>query len=182
VSARRCKPNDLLYAYYRSHGWYLAKGGELNAMLAELFGRATGCSKGWGGSMHLIDLEAGVMGTSAIVAGSMSQAAGGALSLSMRGSDAIAIVPFGDGAIEEGVFHETLNLAGLRKLPLVLVCENNTYATNTGIADRQAQTDIYRHAAGYGLPGVLVDGNDVIAVHQAAREAADRARDEAAPP
>jgi TPP-dependent pyruvate/acetoin dehydrogenase alpha subunit len=167
---------DLIFPYYRSHGWYLAKGGDLNAMFAELMGRITGCSKGWGGSMHLIDLEAGVMGTSAIVGGMISQAAGGALALRMKGSDAITMVPFGDGAIEEGVFHETLNFASLRKLPMFFVCENNTYATNTHIRERQAQTDIYRHAAQYAVPGVLVDGNDVVAVHAAATEAAARAR------
>lgn len=167
---------DLIYPYYRSHGWYLAKGGDLNAMMAELYGRETGCSKGWGGSMHLIDIAAGVMGTSAIVAGMMSQAAGGALSLSMKNSDAIAMVPFGDGAIEEGVFHETLNFAALRKLPIFFVCENNTYATHTIITERQAQTDIYRHAERFNMPGVLVDGNDVLAVHEAAQQAANRAR------
>jgi len=167
---------DLIYPYYRSHGWYLAKGGDLNAFMAEMFGRETGCSKGWGGSMHLIDITAGVMGTSAIVGGMIAQAAGGALSLSMKKSDAIAMVPFGDGAIEEGVFHETLNFAALRKLPIFFVCENNTYATHTIITERQAQTDIFRHAEPFGMPGVLVDGNDVLAVHAAAQEAADRAR------
>jgi pyruvate dehydrogenase E1 component alpha subunit len=170
------RQDDLIFPYYRSHGWYLAKGGDLNAMMAELYGRATGCSKGWGGSMHLIDIAQGVMGTSAIVGGMMSQAAGGALSLQMKGSDAVAMVPFGDGAIEEGVFHETLNFAALRKLPMFFVCENNTYATNTIISERQAQTDIYRHAARFDMPGVLVDGNDVLAVHAAAREAVERAR------
>jgi TPP-dependent pyruvate/acetoin dehydrogenase alpha subunit len=168
--------DDLIYPYYRSHGWYLAKGGDLNAMMAELYGRETGCSKGWGGSMHLIDLAAGVMGTSAIVAGMMSQAAGGALALTMKQSDAIAMVPFGDGAIEEGVFHETMNFAALRKLPIFFVCENNTYATHTNITERQAQTDIYRHAERFNMPGVLVDGNDVVAVYEAAQAAAQRAR------
>lgn len=170
------RQDDLIYPYYRSHGWYLAKGGDLNAMMAELYGRETGCSKGWGGSMHLIDIAAGVMGTSAIVGGMISQAAGGALSLAMRKSQSIAMVPFGDGAIEEGVFHETLNFAALRKLPIFFVCENNTYATHTIITERQAQTDIYRHAERFNIPGVLVDGNDVLAVHAAALDAAERAR------
>lgn len=167
---------DVVFPYYRSHGWYLAKGGDLNAMMAELFGRASGCSRGWGGSMHLIDLAAGVMGTSAIVAGTISHAGGAALTFRMRGQDSVAVSVFGDGATEEGVFHETMNFAALRKLPMIFVCENNLYATNTHIRDRQAQTEIYRHAERFGMPGVQADGNDVLAVHAAASRAVDRAR------
>jgi TPP-dependent pyruvate/acetoin dehydrogenase alpha subunit len=170
------RPGDLVFPYYRSHGWYLAKGGDLNAMMAELFGKATGCSRGWGGSMHLIDLQAGVMGTSAIVAGTIPHAAGAALSFRLRGLDAVAVVSFGDGATEEGVFHETLNFAGLRKLPLVFACENNLYATNTHIRDRQARPEIQPHAERFGLPGVMVDGNDPLAVHRAVEAAVTRAR------
>jgi TPP-dependent pyruvate/acetoin dehydrogenase alpha subunit len=170
------RPDDVVFPYYRSHGWYLAKGGDLKAMLAELHGRETGCSHGWGGSMHLIDLRAGVMGTSAIVGGTISHAAGAALTFRMRRQDRVAVVSFGDGAIEEGVFHETLNFAALRKLPLVFVCENNLYATNTHIRDRQAQPEIYRHAERFGFPGVRADGNDVLAVYQLARTAVARAR------
>jgi TPP-dependent pyruvate/acetoin dehydrogenase alpha subunit len=170
------RPEDLVFPYYRSHGWYLAKGGDLNAMMAELFGRQTGCSKGWGGSMHLIDLKAGVMGTSAIVAGTVSHAVGAALAFRIQGTSSVVAVSFGDGAVEEGAFHESLNFAALRALPIVFVCENNFYATNTHIRDRQAQTDIFRRAKGYGLPGVLIDGNDVAAVYRAASEAVERAR------
>ena len=168
--------DDSLFPYYRSHGWYLAKGGDIRAMVAELHGRETGCSRGWGGSMHLIDLAAGVMGTSAIVAGSMSHAIGAAVAFRTQRLDRVAAVCFGDGATEEGVFHESLNFAQLRKLPVVFICENNLYATCTHINDRQAQPDIYKLAAGYGLPGVQVDGNDVRAVHAAALAAVDRAR------
>lgn len=167
---------DVVFPYYRSHGWYLAKGGDLDAMMAELFGRAPGCSRGWGGSMHLIDLAAGVMGTSAIVAGTISHAGGAALTFRMRGQDSVAVSVFGDGATEEGVFHETMNFAALRKLPMIFVCENNLYATNTHIRDRQAQTEVYRHAERFGMPGVQADGNDVLAVHAAASRAVDRAR------
>ena len=167
---------DLVYPYYRSHGWYLAKGGDLNAMIAELHGRETGCSRGWGGSMHLIEMKAGVMGTSAIVAGTVSHAAGAAFALKQQGKNAAVAVSFGDGAVEEGVFHETLNFAALRKLPVLFVCENNLYATNTRIECRQAQTEIYRRAESYGLPGVRVDGNDVSAVYEAASSAVARAR------
>lgn len=168
--------SDVIYPYYRSHGWYLAKGGNLQAMMAELFGRESGCSRGWGGSMHLIDLAAGVMGTSAIVAGTISHAAGAALTFKMRGQDCVAVAIFGDGATEEGVFHETMNFAALRKLPLIFVCENNLYATNTHIRDRQAQTEIYRHAERFGVPGIPADGNDPLAVHAQAMQALARAR------
>src|SRR2546422_10886241 len=125
---------------------------------------------------HLIDLKAGVYGTSAIVGGTVSHAAGVALTFQMRGGDSVAVVSFGDGATEEGVFHETLNFASLRKLPLLFVCENNLYATNTHIRDRQAQTEIYRHAERFGIPGVRADGNDVLAVYEHAQTAVARAR------
>lgn len=170
------RTDDMVFPYYRSHGWYLAKGGDLNAMMAELFGRETGCSRGWGGSMHLIDLRAGVYGTSAIVGGTVSHAAGVALTMRMEGRDTVAVVSFGDGAVEEGVFHETLNFAALRRLPVLFVCENNTYATNTHISQRQAQPDIYRHAERFGIPGVRADGNDAWTVHVEARKAVERAR------
>lgn len=170
------KKEDLIFPYYRSHGWYLAKGGDLNEMMAELHGRETGCSRGWGGSMHLIHLESGVMGTSAIVAGTISHAAGAALALRMKRKKSIAVSIFGDGATEEGAFHETLNFAALYKLPMIFVCENNIYATNTHIKDRQAQTKIYARAESYGMPGTLVDGNDVLKVYAAAKKAVERAR------
>lgn len=167
---------DLVYPYYRSHGWYLAKGGDLNAMIAELHGRANGCSKGWGGSMHLIELAAGVMGTSAIVGGTISHAAGAALTFQILGKKLVSVVSFGDGAVEEGVFHETLNFSSLRKLPIIFVCENNLYATNTHIRLRQGQTNIFRQAESYGMIGLRIDGNDVLAVHEAALAAVERAR------
>jgi TPP-dependent pyruvate/acetoin dehydrogenase alpha subunit len=171
------RPGDWVLPYYRSHGWYLAKGGDLRAMMAELFGKANGCSRGWGGSMHLIDLDAGVYGTSAIVGGTIPHAAGIALSFRMRGMDAITAVSFGDGATEEGVFHETLNFASLRKLPMIFVCEDNFYATNTHIRDRQAQPEIWRRGGGYSVPGIEVDGNDVQQVYQEAATAVRRARE-----
>jgi len=167
---------DLVFPYYRSHGWYLAKGGDLNTLFAELFGRATGCSRGWGGSMHLIDLAAGVMGTSAIVGGTLSHAAGAALAFRMRGHDSVAAVSFGDGTVEEGVFHETLNFAALRRLPVIFVCENNLYATNTHIRARQARPEIHRHAERFGMPGVTADGNDALIVYSEAGRAVARAR------
>lgn len=168
--------DDVVFPYYRSHGWYLAKGGDLNAMLAELFGRETGCSRGWGGSMHLISLEAGVMGTSAVVGGTVPHAAGAALTFRMRGRDSVAVVSSGDGAVEEGVYHETLNFAALRKLPVIFVVENNLYATNTHIRDRQALPEIHRHAERFGMPGVVAEGNDVLVVYREAERAVARAR------
>lgn len=173
VALRR---DDVVFPYYRSHGWYLAKGGDLNAMMAELFGRETGCSRGWGGSMHLISLEAGVMGTSAVVGGTVPHAAGAALTFRMRGTDSVAVVSSGDGAVEEGVYHETLNFAALRKLPVIFVVENNLYATNTHIRDRQALPEIHRHAERFGMPGVVAEGNDVLVVYQEAERAVARAR------
>ena len=170
------RTDDVVFPYYRSHGWYLAKGGNVNAMFAELFGRATGCSRGWGGSMHLIDLKAGVMGTSAIVGGTLSHAAGAALAFRMRGRDSVAVVSFGDGAVEEGVFHETLNFAALRRLPVVFVCENNLYATNTHITCRQAHPNIHRHAERFGMPGLRADGNDALIVYDEVGQAVARAR------
>lgn len=170
------RQDDLVFPYYRSHGWYLAKGGDLNAMMAELFGRETGCSKGWGGSMHLIDVKAGVMGTSAIVGGTIPHAAGAALALRMQGRTSVVAVSFGDGAVEEGVFHETLNFAALQQLPIVFICENNLYSVNTHIRDRQAQVEIFRRAESQGLPGVLVDGNDAEGVYREAAHAIARAR------
>lgn len=170
------RPNDVVFTTHRSHGWYLSKGGDLNRMMAELFGRAAGCSGGWGGSMHLIDVHAGVMGSSAVVGGSLPHAVGSALAFKMQKIDRIAVAGFGDGTAEEGVFHESLNFAALKRLPAVFVCENNLYATQSHIHDRQSHGDIYRRAEGYGLPGILVDGNDVMAVYEVACEAVRRAR------
>lgn len=170
------RTDDLLFAYYRSHGWYLSKGGDLNAMFSELMGKENGCAHGWGGSMHLIDLKAGVMGISAIVGGTISHAAGAALTMKIRKKDSVAVTAFGDGAVEEGVFHETMNFASLNKLPMLFVCENNLYATNTHLRERQANPEIYRHAERFNMAGVRVDGNDALAVHREASKAVARAR------
>ena len=126
--------------------------------------------------MHLIEIKAGVMGTSAIVGGTIPHAVGTALALRMQGTSSVVVVSFGDGAVEEGVFHETLNFAALRKLSVIFVCENNLYSVNTHIRDRQAQVEIFRRAESYGLPGVLIDGNDVVAVYHQAAQAIARAR------
>jgi TPP-dependent pyruvate/acetoin dehydrogenase alpha subunit len=167
---------DLVYAYYRSHGWYLAKGGNLQRMIGELFGKATGCAKGYGGSMHLIDLEAGFPGTSAIVAGAIPHAVGAAFTFQARKTGQVAVSAFGDGASEEGLFQESVMFAVLRKLPIVFICENNRLATNTRFEDRQASVPIHQRAAGMGIRAEHVDGQDVEAVHMAAAQAVDMAR------
>ena len=167
---------DVVAANYRSHGWYLAKGGNLRAMMDELFGRATGCSGGWGGSMHLIDVEAGVMGTSAIVGGGISHAVGSALADRILGQPQVTVSVFGDGAVEEGPWHECLNFAVLKRLPVVFLCENNLWAAFSPLKDRQPPVAIHRRAESYGMPAVLVDGNDALAVHAAAATAVGRAR------
>lgn len=156
------RPADIVFGTYRGHALYLAKGGDLNAMVAELYGKATGCTKGKGGSMHLIDPEAGVMGTSAVVGTTIANAAGYAYAMKTRRSDAVVVSFFGDGASEEGVFAETLNFAALKRLPVLFVCENNGYAIHTHQAKRQGRTDIAARAEAYGIPADRLDGNDVV--------------------
>src|SRR3989338_269953 len=163
---------DIVYAYYRSHGWYIAKGGDLYKMMAELFGKATGCSGGYGGSMHLIDLEKGFAGTTALVAAAQPHAVGAAFTFKYRKQSRVAVSSFGDGATEEGVFQESLMFAALRKLPVIFICENNGLATNTWIKHRQPSVPIYKRAEGFGVHATLVDGNDAVMVYHAAKEAA----------
>ncbi len=170
------RDDDAVCFSHRSHGWYLAKGGDLRKMMAEIYGKATGCSGGWGGSMHLVDVAKGVMGGSAIVGGTTPHAVGCALAFKMQKTDRVAITAFGDAAPEAGVFHESLNFASLKKLPVIFVCENNLYSTQTPLNVRQPDIEIYTRAANYDMRGVMVDGNDVLAVHEAAREAVARAR------
>src|SRR5262249_1869502 len=145
------RPGDIVFGTYRGHALYLAKGGDMRAMVAELFGRATGCTRGKGGSMHLIAPEWGMMGASAVVGTTVANAAGYAYALRYRRSDAIVASFFGDGATEEGVFAETLNFAVLKRLPLLLVCENNGYAIHTHQRQRQGTTDICGRARAFGL-------------------------------
>ena len=169
-------PADYVFSYYRSHGHYLAMGGSVKALFAELYGKKTGCSKGRGGSMHLIDVKNGFMGASAIVAGSIPLAVGAALAFKMRNEKKVAVVFFGDAACEEGIWHESMNFASLKRLPIIFICENNFYAVKTHISQRQAEDNIYRRAANYGMPGLRVDGNDALEVFPAAYGAFGRAR------
>ena len=172
------KPTDFVLGSHRSHGSYLAQGGSVKAMFAELYGRRAGCAAGRGGSMHMIDESVGFLGTSALVAGTIPMAVGAAWSAVLRGSSAVAVCFFGDAAVEEGAFTESLNLAALHRLPVLFVCENNLYATNTPLAPRQgpAAAEIHRRGGPFGVPGVRLDGNDVQAVHAATAQAVARAR------
>lgn len=170
------KQDDIVFGTYRGHALYLAKGGDLRAMVAELFGKATGCTKGKGGSMHLIDPEAGVMGMSAVVGTTIANAAGYAYALKIRKSNAVVVSFFGDGATEEGVFSETLNFAVLKQLPMLFVCENNGYAIHTHQTRRQGKTDIRARAEAFGLPAERLDGNDVTCLAQRSTEVLEKLR------
>jgi pyruvate dehydrogenase E1 component alpha subunit len=173
-----CEPlskSDVAFSTHRCHAHYLAKGGDVRAMMAELYGRATGCARGKGGSMHLVDTSVGMLGASAIVGGSIPLAVGAALSFKMRGEPHVGVAFFGDGAVEQGVFHEAMNVSSLRKLPVLFVCENNMYATLSHVESRQP-TPIAARAASYGAVGVSLEGDDVMAVAEAARAAVRRAR------
>jgi TPP-dependent pyruvate/acetoin dehydrogenase alpha subunit len=170
------RPDDVVFGTYRGHALYLAKGGDMGAMVAELYGKVTGCTRGKGGSMHLIDTECGVMGTSAVVGTTIANAAGYAYALKLRRSDAVVASFFGDGATEEGVFAETLNFAVLKQLPVLFICENNGYAIHTAQAKRQGLTDICARARAAGMPAERLDGNDVCALRDRAEEAVARVR------
>ena len=174
--AAALRPDDRILGAHRSHGHFLALGGEPEALLAEVLGKDTGCSRGMGGSMHLIDLDHGLLGTVPIVAATISIAVGAALALKMSGGDGVAVSFFGDGASEEGSFHESLNFASLNRLPVVFVCENNLFSSHLHISERQPHTSVARYASAHGLPSTVVDGNDVVRVHTTAAEFVDRAR------
>src|SRR5262245_53754420 len=170
------RPSDIVFGTYRGHALYLAKGGDLKAMIAELYGRVTGCTRGKGGSMHLIDTACGVMGTSAVVGTTIANAAGYAYALRHRRQDAIVASFFGDGATEEGVFTETLNFVALKQLPLLFVCENNQYAIHTHQSRRQARPDICARAQAFGIAAERLDGNDLPNLMTRVQEAVDHVR------
>ncbi|OGO39568.1 MAG: dehydrogenase [Chloroflexi bacterium RBG_16_57_8] len=170
------RKNDYVFSTHRCHAHYLAKGGDLRRMFAELYGKKTGCTGGKGGSMHLTDESVGMMGTSAIVGASMPLAVGAAMAFTMQGTDRVAVAFFGDAGVEQGVFHESLNFAALRRLPVLFVCENNGYATQTPQWKRQAIDNIHERGDIYGIPGRRIDGNDLLAVYSAAKTAIDKCR------
>jgi TPP-dependent pyruvate/acetoin dehydrogenase alpha subunit len=167
---------DVITCSHRAHAPYLAKGGDLNRMIAELHGKVTGCAKGRGGSMHLFDLSVGVLASIAIVSSSIPLAVGAALGFRQQGKSQVAIAFLGDAAVEEGVFHESAMFAATHQLPVVFVCENNQYSVYTPLHQRQPDRPLVGLASAYGMPGVEADGNDVMAVYAAAKSAVERAR------
>ena len=168
--------DDYITSTHRGHGHCLAKGGQPGAMMAELLGKATGYCHGKGGSMHIADLEAGILGANGIVGGGVSIATGAAYACKYRGSGQVVGCFFGDGALNQGIFHESANMAGLWKLPVVYLCEENKYAEFSPNASFFPVRDLTVRAAPYGFPGVAVDGNDALAVYQTVRAAVERAR------
>jgi len=169
-------PTDYITSTHRGHGHALAKGADMNKMMAELLGKYTGYCKGKGGSMHIADLDLGMLGCNGIVGGGMGIAAGAGLSIKLRGMDQVCAGFFGDGGANTGITHEAMNLAATWRLPVIFVCENNQYALSMPLAKAVAMPDIAARAAGYGMAGEIVDGNDAMAVWTATRRAAERAR------
>jgi 2-oxoisovalerate dehydrogenase E1 component len=170
------RPEDNIFSTHRGHGHALAKGVPPRELIAELLGRETGCAHGRGGSMHLFKPEVGLLGTSGIVGPSMLLAAGAAYAFKLNKTDRVAVAFFGDGASNNGAFHEGINMATVWGLPVLFVCENNQYATEIAYSSVSRVVDVAAKAAGYGLPSLTVDGNDVLAVHDVAGEAVRRAR------
>lgn len=168
--------DDQIISTHRGHGHCLAKGADLNRMMAELYGRQTGYCKGKGGSMHIADFSIGMLGANGIVAGGIPIVTGAGLAAQLEGKGRVAVSFFGDGASNAGPFHESINIAATWKLPMLYVCENNLYSAGTTAAETLALSDVAARAAGYGIPGVVVDGNDVMAVYEAAEAAVNRAR------
>jgi pyruvate dehydrogenase E1 component alpha subunit len=180
-SLQAISPEDALVTTYREHGQALVRGISARAVMAEMFGKVTGCSRGRGGSMHLYDANLRFFGGNAIVGGGLPLAVGLALADAMQNRRHVTLCVFGDGAVDEGEFHESLNLAALWKLPVLFLCENNLYAMGTALERHQSMTEIYRKADAYGIPSAVVDGMDVLAVEAAAHEAANLVRDGGGP-
>jgi pyruvate dehydrogenase E1 component alpha subunit len=170
------RATDRIVSNHRGHGHCIAKGADINRMMAELFGRIDGYCRGKGGSMHIADFDVGMLGANGIVGAGLPIAAGAAVAAQLDGGDSVAVAFFGDGATGEGPFHESLNISALFRLPVVWVCENNQYAGDTPVAGGLAARNVADLAAGYGMPGQVVDGNDVLEVYAAAHEAVLRAR------
>src|SRR3989454_1944528 len=179
VAAGACaalRGDDYIVGNHRGHGHCLAKGARIDRMMAELMGRETGYCRGLGGSMHIADVDANILGCNGIVAAGLPLGTGAALASKIRGTDRVVIAFFGDGGANQGTVHESMNLAAVWKLPVVYLCENNQYALSTASTRTTAGESIAGRAAAYGIPGVRVDGNDVLAVYEAAQTAVARAR------
>jgi TPP-dependent pyruvate/acetoin dehydrogenase alpha subunit len=179
VSVGACaslRRDDFMVNTHRGHGNCIAKGADLKLMMAELLGKSTGYCKGKGGSMHIADFQAGNLGANGIVGGGLPIAVGAGISIQNRGTDQVAVCFFGDGATNQGTFHESLNLAALWKLPVIFVCENNLYGLSTPVREAISVVNISDRAKAYGMPGMGIDGNDIIVVHNKMTEAVGRAR------
>ena len=170
------RDDDYVLGTHRSHHHCIAKGVDLNEMMAELLGKVTGTNKGKGGTMHIADINKGMLGANGVVGSNIPVATGVGLSAKVRGTDQVSVVFFGDGASSQGVLHESMNLASVWKLPVLFVCENNRYAESTPFEFTVAGASVANRAAGYDMPGVSVDGQDAIEMHEVAREAVARAR------
>jgi acetoin:2,6-dichlorophenolindophenol oxidoreductase subunit alpha len=168
--------DDYIFGNHRSHGHYLAKGGDMGRMIAEIYGKETGCSRGRGGSMHLIDPENGIIGIVPIVAGTISLALGASLSSKIRKDKRVTVSFFGDGATGEGVLYESLNFAALKKLPIIFACENNLYSTHLPIKEIRVNENISETAIPFGIKGLRIDGNNVLDVYKAGKEAIEHCR------
>jgi pyruvate dehydrogenase E1 component alpha subunit len=170
------RKDDYITSTHRGHGHCIAKGAKLSKVMAEILGKKTGYCKGKGGSMHIADFSIGMLGATAVVGAGIPIAAGAGLSIKLRKTDQVVACFFGEGASNQGTFHEGINIAAIWKLPVLFVCENNLYAMGTRQSRVMAIQNVADRAAAYGIPGIVVDGNDVIAVYEAARKAVDRAR------
>jgi len=180
-ACQNLRKDDYITSTHRGHGHCIAKGGDLNKLMAEIFGKRTGYCKGKGGSMHICIPEIGVVGCSGIAGAGIPIATGVGLSIKCRGSDQVCICFFGDGASNTGAFHEGINLAALWKLPVIFICENNLYAISVSVSKSTPMNNIADRSQGYGIPGMVVDGMDVIAVHKAVRKAVQKARNGGGP-
>jgi len=170
------KENDMIFGTHRSHGHYLAKGGDLNRLVAEIYGKSTGCSAGRGGSMHVLITDKGYLASVPIVAGTIALAVGAALAAKIRKDGTMAVSFFGDGAAGEGVLYEAMNFAALKKLPVLFVCENNYYSTHMPIRECRADDTLKNISLPFGIPSVSVDGNDVIEVYETAKRLSETIR------
>ena len=171
------KKDDFVLSTHRSHGHYIAKGGKINKLIAEIYGKSTGCSKGKGGSMHLTDLEEGFIGSTAIVGGTIPIGVGIGLSIEIKKTDQICVIFFGDGATEEGVFYESINFAALKKLPVLFICENNLYSVYSPLNVRQPEGRmIYKMVEAMGIPTDYVDGNQILEINEKVKSVIDGIR------
>jgi len=170
------RKEDYIVSTHRGHGHCIAKGADLKRVMAEILGKKTGYCRGKGGSMHIADFNIGILGATGVVGAGIPIAVGAGLSIKLRGTDQVVACFFGDGASNQGTFHEGINMAAIWKLPVLFVCENNLYAMGTRQSRAMLIENISERAAAYGIPGVTVDGNDVLAVYEAAKEAVERAK------